>query len=665
MSKPWPLWKVLALAILLVAPSYIIFVANVFNPDLAYFVRSSIEPHLDVAPEPESEGFEFDPNADPNEIAEQFANEAQHLSGDDFTRSFDVVAEVRADHSVVVTETITQVFRTDRHGIERDIPYDYADMGSKLITYLSVATSPGTPDDLEVTDLNGAIRARIGDPDVTVTNAHTYRLQYLIEDIVLIENDWARVPLDAITDWSQDVDELTYTVIGPTEAIDFTCYVGEFRGTDNCQQITAESGKVVARHENLPANNAFTIDVVFPSDAFDDAATTDRSVLIVWAIAAVVLMYAGLFWAYARSIRRSRRDLTEAAQGIEQTFVGEMATDLPGRRGNGSIPPPPPGSSSQLLPAQYADRMVPIEFVPPLNLDPACLLRLKEGAGVDVRRMLAATLVDLAADGVIALERTDDDWIVRRVHQPPRAVKPYEYTLLDALLGADKDEQILSTRVSDMALKTKTYVKEVDAYLASLGLFTGKRMSATTKGANSKLAYIFGIGVTVVIGSLIAFGLTLVFPFHPARVMLLGAIVGGALVLRDRIVDDGNNGRYTTRGKAAALRARGFERFFTESEAIHAQAAERSGLMREYMGYAVALGHVDTWVSAMPSGQLDAWVGSGLGNPLLYGTFYRQRIFSRAVARTYSSSSSRSGGFSSGGFSGGGGGFGGGGGGSW
>jgi uncharacterized membrane protein len=131
------------------------------------------------------------------------------------------------------------------------------------------------------------------------------------------------------------------------------------------------------------------------------------------------------------------------------------------------------------------------------------------------------------------------------------------------------------------------------------------------------------------------------------------------------MMNDGNKNRFTERGCATALRARGFDRFFRESESIHAQAAVRSGLMREYMGYAVALGSVETWVSAMPSAQIEAWTGSGFADPYLFRSLYTQRIFARSVARTFSSSSTRSGGFSGGGGGRAGGGFGGGGGGSW
>ena len=680
MSKPWPLWRLIVTAILLVVPSFLVLIPTVLSPDVSRLVETSVGLNLDEVPEPEEGGYDMSWTLDSTD-EQAIENQLKWQLGEDSTRSFDVVAEVRPDRSVLVTETITQVFRTERRGIERDIPYDYGDGGEHLIPFVDVATSEGTPDEVQVSDVGGAIRVRIGDPDIYISNAHTYRIQYAIENVVVERDGQAFVPLDAITDWAQDIDNLSYRLIGPADPVDFGCFAGSFGTDEGCDEIRLDDGGLIAFEEDLPAYQGFTVNAVYPLDAFDATALrVDRGKGWLWAVAGIGLMYLALILAYLRSVRRYKLDLADAVSGLSDTFAGKMALDLPGRRGHSGymssdivepsraddvIPPPPPGAAGDLIPAQYADHDVPVEFVPPVNLDPACLLRVKEGVDADVRRMLAGTLVDLAADGVVGLERVGDDWLVRRIDQPPRMVKPYEYTLLEALLGHDRNEQLLSERVSDLSDKVKDYVKQVDAYLQDLGLLSASKMPATTKGGIPALARVFGITFVIVFTSIIAFGVSLVLPKHPASVMLLAAVIAGVVYFRDRIVNDGNSNRFTTRGRATALRARGFDRFFRESEAIHAQAAVRSGLMREYMGYAVALGSVDTWVAAMPAEQMQVWAGSGLADPYLLGSLYTQRIFARSVASTYSSSTSRGGGFSGGGFSGGGGGFGGGGGGSW
>ncbi|CAB5051164.1 MAG: DUF2207 domain-containing protein [Actinobacteria bacterium] len=126
--------------------------------------------------------------------------------------------------------------------------------------------------------------------------------------------------------------------------------------------------------------------------------------------------------------------------------------------------------------------------------------------------------------------------------------------------------------------------------------------------------------------------------------------------------------RYTKRGLGTVLRITGFERFFRDSEAIHARAAGNMNLYREYMGYAVALGHVDEWVGAMPAEVSAALVGAVPVASLADVAFHplwlaSSRRYTAAHTVKSRSSFSSGGGFSGGGFSGGGGG--GGGGGSW
>ena len=307
---------------------------------------------------------------------------------------------------------------------------------------------------------------------------------------------------------------------------------------------------------------------------------------------------------------------------------------------------------------------MPVEFVPPVNLDPACLLRIKEGSKVNVSRMLASTLVDLAADGVISLTQVNEVWVVARIDQPPRQVKSYELTLLNALLG-DQKEAALSQRNPALSAKVKTYVQEVDEQLRSLCLLTDKTLTAGSISRSGKLLARAVFIVMLIIVAIFVAGVgsgsnTLNF-FLPAGAIFISAVV----LAYGRLSHSGQIGSFTSRGLGAAVRAEGFERFFRESEAAHAQAAERMGLMREYMGYAVAFNAVTSWVNAMPQAQLEQWNMST--SPLLFATLPQQRIWDNATTTAYTPiRTENSSGFSSGGgFSGGGGGFGGGGGGSW
>ena len=702
MARRWSYWHILFLILGLIPPSLIFLSPTVLIPSLVNLIDTSTGPNVDAPlPEPTTDELSNMAGLTSDEIINQIEKQNLWNFGEDTTRSFDVIAQIQPDHSVVITEKITQVFRTDRHGIERSIPIEYSGLDSHVIRAMQIATSEGTPDSLEITDIGGAVNVRIGDADTTITNAHTYELSYQIEDVLIINGDTATLPLDAITDWRQRIDLLTYTVIGPSGPLDSRCYQGAMNTQSPCSENTPTPDGARFSASNLDANSAFTIEVDFPSALFDSSATLmNRSQSVPAAMFAIVLLYLALFAAIAINLKRYRRQRSMAIAGISETFSGPMSLDLADRMQRPILPPPPPGTPT-ILPTATSQEM-PIEFVPPVNLDPACLLRIKDGSKVNVSHMLSATLVDLAADGVISLTQVNKAWVVSRIVQPPRQVKSYELTLLTALLG-DKDEAALSNKSTALSTKVRTYVQEVDEQLRSLGLLTNKTLTAgfiSRRGKFSALAGFIGMIIIVAIfaagvgsltnilifllpaaaflisGIIFAYGIIIIVAIFAAGVgsgsdslnFFLPAaafLISGIILAYGRLSHSGKIDSFTSRGLGTALRAEGFERFFRESESAHAQAAERMGLMREYMGYAVAFNAVTTWVNAMPQAQLEQWNMNT--SPLLFATLPQQRIWSDATTTAYTPvSTGNSSGFSSGGgFSGGGGGFGGGGGGSW
>ena len=702
MARRWSYWHILFLILGLIPPSLIFLSPTVLIPSLVNLIDTSTGPNVDAPlPEPTTDELSNMAGLTSDEIINQIEKQNLWNFGEDTTRSFDVIAQIQPDHSVVITEKITQVFRTDRHGIERSIPIEYSGLDSHVIRAMQIATSEGTPDSLEITDIGGAVNVRIGDADTTITNAHTYELSYQIEDVLIINGDTATLPLDAITDWRQHTDSLTYTVIGPSGPLDSRCYQGAMNTQSPCDENTPTPDGARFSASNLAPNSAFTIEVDFPSALFDSSATLmNRSQSVPAAVFAIVLLYLALFAAIAINLKRYRRQRSMAIAGISETFSGPMSLDLADRMQRPILPPPPPGTPT-ILPTATSQEM-PVEFVPPVNLDPACLLRIKDGSKVNVSHMLAATLVDLAADGVISLTQVNKAWVVSRIVQPPRQVKSYELTLLTALLG-DKDEAALSNKSTALSTKVRTYVQEVDEQLRSLGLLTNKTLTAgfiSRRGKFSALAGFIGMIIIVAIfaagvgsltnilifllpaaaflisGIIFAYGIIIIVAIFAAGVgsgsdslnFFLPAaafLISGIILAYGRLSHSGKIDSFTSRGLGTALRAEGFERFFRESESAHAQAAERMGLMREYMGYAVAFNAVTTWVNAMPQAQLEQWNMNT--SPLLFATLPQQRIWSDATTTAYTPvSTGNSSGFSSGGgFSGGGGGFGGGGGGSW
>ena len=540
------------------------------------------------------------------------------LAISDTTPVFDVVAEVRADRSVRVTETIVQWFREDRHGIERTIPLSDDDGDHPMIS-LEVATSPGTPADVELTDEGDILRIRIGDPDVTVSGPHAYRLTYVLENVVIdLADGTQRVRLDALDGWQQPIEAIRHEVVAAdgSPAIGVTCWSGPPGSTDPCGASLA-AGLAMTTQADFPAGT-------FPLAARTTTVTTVPVALTMGVVLILAVVAARLIvgWRAATSRRRA----AVLATGVDTSGPA------------------------------------PIEFAPPLGLDPACSLRLADASQADVARMVSAAVVDMIADGVLTARRVTDstspDWTIGRGVRAPRT--PWEERLVTAIVG-DDDEVTLSERARPIGRAMKGVASKVDAELRRLGLLTGRRLAArpAVPGGSWMLMVAASIVLAIATPGLVLLGTAV--SGQRVALIVVGLLGAAGVVATALIHDRARTTAYTDAGRSAAWRLEGFRRFFEKSEFDHVESADRLGYFREYAGHAAAFGALDHWVAAMPFGPpttsptTDAMWGD-------LAVLHRASIWRTAGHTTRTTSSGRSGG-SSGSFSGGG--SGGGGGGSW
>lgn len=660
--------------------SVVLIIAALVDRGFARFVDASNGPALVVPPaEPDNriDIAEIDLSGkSPEEIAALLDEWSDSQSADDFTRSFDITATVNADHSVTITEDIVQVFRTQRRGIERYIPLE-TNEGTSLMRSVGISTSSGTPDDVHVSDIDSGVNVRIGNPDRYITGTHAYRLTYVLEDVIDLDGASTLIRLDAINAWRQEIRNLSYRVRGPAAPVGADCFVGYFGSTERCAtvELTADGARF-APGRALAAGEGVTVELRYPTDAVSGrAVVTSRRGPLLQAVIVSILMFVVVAIGYVITLVRERRSIGQLAASVSLTFEGLSQESLSNRVVRGSSLPPPRSAPVQLgdsdspppLPADTAIG-APVEFVPPLALDPASMLRLRDLGRVDIPALLAATLVDLAADGVISLERgaDGDTWVLHRIAQAPRGVTAYEETLLRALLD-DSDSCVLGERATEVGKVIPGFVGEIDANLRRLDLIGNAHIGFSATGKVGAVANAITAVVFFVIASLVFIGV-LSQASSPVAVgttfaAITAAIVLGTAFLRDRR----RQHKYSRRGLGALHRITGFERFFDDSEAIHARAAGNLGVFREYMGYAVAFGHVDTWVGAMPEQVASSLVGtvrmSEFGALAAHSAWRSASHSYAASTRSKSSASFGGGGFSGGGFSGGG--RGGGGGGSW
>jgi hypothetical protein len=663
MRTRWSILRVVFLAIVLGLGVIVTYAVN-GNLDFAADVAVETGDGLgdaSVVDAPVSADARRELNVDPQDRVDEFVAYGSSLL-DDTTPYFGVTAEILPDRSAYVVEEIHQLFSVDRHGIYRTIPLvDKA--GRHLITALRVSTSDGTPDDVELTSLANGIEIRIGDPDVWISGLHKYRIEYIVENVVFAEDGVERVALDALTDWNQTVGRLDYRIVGPGAPTAVRCFQGRLDSNSSCAVATELSDGGLFSSESDPddliglaAGEAFTAEVDFPAGTFEVGAASsfdDPRGLWPWLVAIHGLV---LLLAFGNTVRQQRRLRAEGVAELGSTFDEPQHGSLPGRRDSSTAGPTPAFGG----PAA-------IEFVPPLNLDPVSMLRIIELGHARIGRMLAATLADLASDGIVEIGRDDDEVKVRAISQPPRRVTEYELLLLRAIFPAYDNQATeqpwvtLSDRRDEIAAVARQFRVAVDGNLRNLGLLRGITLSSDEGGIPNKIRR-YGVLVFLILlasampAVLLSGGSTLAMLLPGAIVAVF--LLGGSHFWKRRWIE------YTPRGKAARLRAEGFRRFMRDSEALHARAAERLGLVREYAGYAVAFESIDELAAAMPN---DAGLMTAFGGAATLGLLGRSHVWRPSIVTSNPQAAARSLVIRGGGVGGGsaGGGAGGGGGGSW
>ncbi len=546
------------------------------------------------------------------------------------TRSFDIVTKVARDGHVRVQETIVQDFGfTPRHGIERVIPLR-DDVGQHAVSDLVVSTSEDTPDAVSINAASDKVTIRVGDADTTITGAHTYRLAYDIGGVTeSLRDGQTRMALDAISAWQQTIASITYSVTAPAAPNSATCQQGGLGAKTRCASATkTDTGATFAGTELFP-NDAFTVRLTWPTSVVAVTATDSgiTSAEVGYAFLAG-LAVALIGWLYRR---RWRRLLSTAQTHLWSTFGPDVA-------------------GPQVESYQLTDDPA-IEFVPPMGLRPGEMGTLVEAAPT---HMLTATVVDLAARGALKITETDGSWQLQQRNRIE--LTDDEQTVMTGIFGG-AETTTLDDRGSEMGTLAGELAEHLTDDVETRGLAVqGTRAGGLQARAGHWWILILGV-VAVILGAgahvvtvtatgsdAFALGVEVIFV---ALVVWLGAAI---------VISRAAKG-LTPSGLAAVWRVRGFDRFFTESEAMHDRAAADQGLLRQYMGYAIVFGHVKQWVAAFDAPDTSDWFSSSRPLDAAFIGFTAGSLWSPPA-------SSSSSGFGGGG-GGAGGGSGGGGGGSW
>lgn len=172
-----------------------------------------------------------------------------------------------------VTETLSVLFSTPYHGIEREIPYAYRrPTGQNLTVSLHVASVSMDDGPVQYTTRRsgGNLILRIGDPNRTITGTHTYAISYTVDRAILFHPDYLQLYWNVTgNDWRIPIDHVEATVTLPASVdpkdVSTTSYVG-YRGsaTRGTPATLDDNGRFLFAAGSLLPGEGLTIDVSIP-----------------------------------------------------------------------------------------------------------------------------------------------------------------------------------------------------------------------------------------------------------------------------------------------------------------------------------------------------------------------------------------------------------------
>ena len=494
------------------------------------------------------------------------------------------VVEPAGENGVRLTHVIDQDFGSnDRRGHETYIPNDFGRPTDVT------ADSPDAPDRVTVDDFGNETRIRIGEVDTFITGQHRYTLAYTLPEAEL---DSGELSLDVLGADGEEIDRFELVVTGWV-LDDPTCFVGVLGARDECDLVEASNGLYRWTVEPVEADWGVSVfgGIVGPADvvSVDPPPLPDRrsSNQFLLTLGVLVLGTLGGVGTYVWARRRGRNEV----------FAGGTADAA-----YGTMPPPgspalaqPAGTTSTLLVAD--DRMADlatIEFVPPKGLAPwqgrVLLDEHTDGTTIE------AWLSGLAGSEYIEIAESGKNMTIAsgpKIDQMPAD----ERRIIDMILAID-DPYTTGKYNAKFATAWSAIGKYQKEQLAASGWWKHLPPGSSLRSVGSNgspfgliMAFVFfviwsGSIFTAVLGLFqswfMALLVGLVFPTVIAYFMY-------RVLLPAR----------TAVGSALALRTESFRRFLHESESRHVEWAWEHGVLREYSGWAVALGEADAWSNAL------------------------------------------------------------------
>lgn len=390
---------------------------------------------------------------------------------------FAIDVDISANGEVQIVETITYDFgNLEKHGIFRKIPIrDKLDSGDYWVHPVDVnsVTRDGTPETYSENQDGYWTSLIIGDPDVFVSGIHTYQIQYTITGALfpLGEKDIASNPMlkagdisfywDVIGDqWQIPIEQVIVNLILPSTddslVLAESCTLGT-PGSDS-QCLSLSSKRAWASNRALQPGEAMTISmqmsaVMFnveisqvidegPIEVFSSKwISAAKPFLLLGSVLGVAILAGIMFYLRRRLLHMKTSKVHEVPQFD-----------------------PPAGHVAEISAAWK---------------------------GFVDSRAITATLVDLAARGVIEIQIGNDQNLVVRKKDSVSNVKNFEQDLLNTLFK-DSTETTIEGYDADIAEVTQS----ISTNLVKLAGDSGIR---NVTGSRSRTPFIIGLVLSIIL----------------------------------------------------------------------------------------------------------------------------------------------------------------------
>ncbi|MFA6909065.1 MAG: DUF2207 domain-containing protein, partial [Patescibacteria group bacterium] len=461
-------------------------------------------------------------------------------------QDFSAEITVERDSTLTVTERIEYDFSDlERHGIFRNIPYQYTQNGTKYATrvnIVSVTDTQGDAYEYSSTRSGGYVKVKIGDPEQLVSGSHTYVITYTVQRAVTFSGGQSEIYWNITgNEWDAPIVSASAILHLPagTSPVDWRCYTGVAGATDReCEAITRGDIVAVEAQRQFSSYEGMTMVVTLPAGALDEPVGAQKTIWFLqdnfWVLLPVIA-----FFILHRNWRKKGKD-----PRINATIIPEY---------------------------ESPDRMPPAEL----------------GTLWDERadtKDISATFIDFAVKGYITIKGSDKkNYEFVKIKNADAALTASEKAIFESLFPTSAD-----TVVKLDSLKNTYYTKLPDIKKALYEALVQRNYYA--KNPNSiKVGYaVFG---TIVIGGSIATGFS--FPYLISA--WLSIFVTGVLI----IIYGGIMPQKTVAGAEALQKVKGFKWFLsvTETERLkfHNPPTKTPEQFEKLLPYAMVLGVEKEW----------------------------------------------------------------------